>query len=416
LITRYNFADAFCPTFARRKRQIMGGTGFGDKSTSLFMSPMWASSRSPERVKQVGGGIPLVPPGDFLVFNPEEEGKLQGTGELLNRIENGPNYAKSPPTQSLATVESKSQIVDAQCWLEDIGLPLNYAKPQSPVIATVMGSARIIGEDATGDIKHIILKLPEGMHYVEGQSISVIPEGIDPATNRPYAPRLYSIASTRYGDLLDGQTVSLCVRRAMYYDPITNLPDPAKKGVCSNFLCDAPKGKEVKVAGPVGKTMLLPEDCTTDIIMIATGTGIAPFRSFLHRLFMENTTANHLFQGFAWLVLGVPTTSGLLYDDEFTAMQKRHGSDKFRLDYAISREMTNNIDGGKLYVQHVIAQNADELFTRLDNGAHVYFCGLKGMMAPILDTLETAAASKNIIWADKLKELKANKQWHVEVY
>lgn len=414
-VTRHHFDDAFCPTFTRNKRQIVGGKGFGDRSAALFMSPMGSSSISPERVKQVGGGIPIVPPGDFRVFNPEEEGKLQGTGELLSRIENGPNYARSPSPQSLATVESKSQVVDAQCWLEDIGVPLNYAKPQSPAIATVMGSARIIGEDASGDIKHVILRLPDGMHYVEGQSISVIPDGIDPATNRPFSPRLYSIASTRYGDLLDGQTVSLCVRRAQYYDPITNLPDPSKKGVCSNFLCDATKGKEVKVAGPVGKTMLLPEDCTADIIMIATGTGIAPFRSFLHRLFMEDTTANHLFQGAAWLVLGVPTTSGLLYADEFTAMQKRHGSEKFRLDYAISREM-NNVDGGKLYVQHVIAQNADELFARLDNGANVYFCGLKGMMAPILDTLETAAASKNIIWADKLKELKANKQWHVEVY
>lgn len=316
----------------------------------------------------------------------------------------------------LPPVESRSKVADAQCWLEDIGLPLNFAKPQAPAVATVMGSARIIGEDAVGDIQHVILKLPEGMHYVEGQSISVIPDGLDPKTGRPHKPRLYSIASTRYGDLLDGNTVSLCVRRAEYYDPVTNLPDPTKKGVCSNMLCDAPKGQQVRVAGPVGKTMLLPEDCTTDVIMIATGTGIAPFRSFLHRLFMENTTANHLFQGSAWLVLGVPTTSGLLYHDEFSAMQQQHGHDKFRIDYAISREMTNTLDGGKLYVQNVIAQNADDLFARLDNGAHVYFCGLKGMMPPILKTLEQVAASKNIVWADKLKELKANHQWHVEVY
>lgn len=255
------------------------------------------------------------------------------------------------------------------------------------------------------------------MHYVEGQSISILPPGIDPNTNRPNKPRLYSIASTRYGDLLDGNTVSLCVRRAEYYDPVTNLPDPAKKGVCSNFLCDAVAGQTVSVAGPVGKTMLLPEDPTKDIIMIATGTGIAPFRAFLHRLFMEQTVASHMFQGTAWLVLGVPTTGGLLYDEEFQAMKKRAASvQSLKIDYAISREMTNKIDGGKLYVQHVIAQNADELFARLDDGAHVYFCGLKGMMPPILETLEKVAESKGVVWSDKLKELKSNNQWHVEVY
>lgn len=86
------------------------------------------------------------------------------------------------------------------------------------------------------------------------------------------------------------------------------------------------------------------------------------------------------------------------------------------MDYAISREMTNTIDGGKLYVQNVIAQNADEFFNRLDNGASAYFCGLKGMMPPILETLEQVATDKGLVWSDKMKEWKANHQWHVEVY
>lgn len=89
---------------------------------------------------------------------------------------------------------------------------------------------------------------------------------------------------------------------------------------------------------------------------------------------------------------------------------------KLKIDYAISREMTNAVDGGKLYVQHVIAQNGKELFDRLDAGAHVYFCGLKGMMPPILDTLEAVAQSQGVVWSEKLSDLKKNDQWHVEVY
>jgi len=193
----------------------------------------------------------------------------------------------------------------------------------NPTIATIHSTAqRIITPDAPGDIQHIILRLPEGMHYVEGQSLSVIPPGTDPANGRPQKPRLYSIASTRYGDALDGNTVSLCVRRAEYYDPNSGVADPTKKGVCSNFLCDAAPGTAMSVAGPVGKTMLLPKDPNADVIMIATGTGIAPFRAFLHRLFMENTVARHMFGGTAWLVLGVPTSGGLLYKEEIDAMMQ----------------------------------------------------------------------------------------------
>lgn len=92
------------------------------------------------------------------------------------------------------------------------------------------------------------------------------------------------------------------------------------------------------------------------------------------------------------------------------------GPGQLKVDYAISREMTNPFDGGKMYVQHVMKQNAQELFQRLDNGASCYFCGLKGMMPPILETLEQVAAAQGLDWDAKLKEWKANHQWHVEVY
>jgi ferredoxin--NADP+ reductase len=63
----------------------------------------------------------------------------------------------------------------------------------------------------------------------------------------PHGVRLYSIASSRYGDSFDGKTTSLCVRRAVYVDPETGKEDPAKKGICSNFLCDAKPGQEINM-------------------------------------------------------------------------------------------------------------------------------------------------------------------------
>jgi len=52
----------------------------------------------------------------------------------------------------------------------------------------------------------------------------------------------------------------------------------------------------------------------------------------------------------------------------------------------------------------------------MDNGGHMYFCGLKGMMPGILDMLEGVSKEKGIVWEDKLKSWKSAGQWHVEVY
>ena len=65
----------------------------------------------------------------------------------------------------------------------------------------------------------------------------------------PHGTRLYSIAATRYGDNFDGKTTSLCVRRATFWDSEKNAEDPEKKGLCSNFLCDAKPGEEIKMTG-----------------------------------------------------------------------------------------------------------------------------------------------------------------------
>jgi ferredoxin--NADP+ reductase len=380
---------------------------------------------SKERVVKSGGGIPVVPSGDCLLFDPKVEGMLGGTSNMADRLKEGSSFISKPvylPFQEADDIPNGVFLTDAQAWLEEIGdpvVPPTFAKATAPVTATVLGRAKLIRDDAPGDIEHVILRLPQGFHYVEGQSLSVIPPGVDPKTGKAHKPRLYSIASTRYGDLLDGSTVSLCVRRAEYTDPATGLVDPSKAGVCSSFLCNAQPGTEVKVAGPVGKTMLLPEDPSQDIIMVATGTGIAPFRAFLHRLFMENTIARHQFTGHAWLILGVPTTGGLLYADEFAAMQQNShvngAKPQLEVTYAISREMKNRL-GGKLYVQDVLAENADLLFAKLENGASIYFCGLKGMMPGILDALEKVATQRGLNWSDTMSKYKANNQWHVEVY
>lgn len=153
---------------------------------------------------------------------------------------------------------------------------------------------------------------------------------------------------------MTGQTASLCVRRATYWDPELGKEDPTKKGVCSNYLCDATPGLSVKMTGPSGKVMLLPEEKNdTDYIMVATGTGIAPYRGFVRRLFIESTPAGEAYKGLAWLFLGVANSDALLYDDEWQAVLAKY-PDNFRVDYALSREQTNS-KGGKMYIQDKVS-------------------------------------------------------------
>src|SRR5260370_7511110 len=56
-----------------------------------------------------------------------------------------------------------------------------------------------------------------------------------------------------------------------------------QRGVASNYVCDLKLGDTVDVIGPFGATFLMPEDPGTDVIMICTGTGSAPFRAFTER-------------------------------------------------------------------------------------------------------------------------------------
>ena len=153
--------------------------------------------------------------------------------------------------------------------------------------------------------------------------------------------------------------------------------------------------------------MLLPEDPNATHIMIATGTGVAPYRGYLRRMFMEDVPT-YKFKGLAWLFLGVANTDSLLYDDEFTKYLKEY-PDNVRSDTALSREQQNK-KGGKMYVQDKIEEYSDEIFKMLDNGAHIYFCGLKGMMPGIQDTLKRVAEERGEKWDEKLSQLKKNKQ------
>ncbi len=290
-------------------------------------------------------------------------------------------------------------------------LPVNIYRPTSPFIGRCISNELLVRPGAPGDTRHVKIDLSGGdMRYIEGQSIGIVPPGTD-KNGKPHKLRLYSIASTRHGDDGDDKTVSFSIKRLEYKDPATG---EMVYGVCSNFICDLKPGDEVQLTGPVGKEFLLPEDPNANIIMIATGTGIAPFRAFLWRMFKE-THEDYKFKGLAWLFFGVPTDSSILYKPDLSWMEYKYKRN-FRVDYAISREQTN-ARGEKMYIQNRMAEHAEELWELVQKpNTYTYICGLKGMEGGIDEALTSAASKHGVKWLDYQRDLKKSGNWHVETY
>jgi len=300
--------------------------------------------------------------------------------------------------------------------LEEGEMPMNTWKNKDPLSVKVRSVERIVGPKATGETCHIVMETQGKAPMWEGQSYGVIPPGTkinSKGKEVPHGVRLYSIASSRYGDFYDGQTTSLCVRRATFWCPELGAEDPAKKGLCSNFLCDLKPGESANITGPTGKILLMPEDPNAVYICVATGTGIAPYRSFWRRMFFERPK-NFQFTGLCWVFMGTANSDAKLYDEELQDMLEAY-PDQFRVDYALSREQ-NNSKGGKMYIQDKVEEYKDQVFDLMDNGAHMYFCGLKGMMPGIEDMLKGVCTEKGLDYAEWIGGLKEKGQWHVEVY
>ncbi|GAB1540764.1 phycobilisome linker polypeptide [Scytonema sp. NUACC21] len=294
-------------------------------------------------------------------------------------------------------------------------VPVNIYRPNAPFVGKCISNEALVQEGGIGLVQHLKFDISAGdLRYIEGQSIGIIPPGVD-KNGKPEKLRLYSIASTRHGDDVDDKTVSLCVRQLEYKHPETG---ETVYGVCSTYLCHLKPGDDVKITGPVGKEMLLPSDTDANVIMMATGTGIAPMRAYLWRMFKDKERAanpDYQFNGFSWLIFGVPTTPNILYKEELEEIQQTY-PDNFRLTYAISREQKNP-QGGRMYIQDRVAEHADELWQLIKNEkTHTYICGLRGMEDGIDAALSAAAAKEGVTWSDYQKQLKKAGRWHVETY
>ncbi len=321
-----------------------------------------------------------------------------------------PSVSKAEPSKIEAPKTEAAKVVKKK----HADVPVNIYRPKTPYEGTVIENYSLLKDGAIGRVNHITFDLKDSdpfLNYVEGQSIGIMPAGED-ANGKPHKLRLYSIASTRHGDDFNGNTVSLCVRQLQYEKDGETI-----NGVCSTYLCNIKPGDKVKITGPVGKEMLLPDEEDANIVMLATGTGIAPMRAYLRRMFeaTEKEKNKWNFKGKAWLFMGAPKSANLLYEDDLQRYLTNY-PDNFKYTKAISREQQNT-KGGRMYIQDRVLESANELFNMIeDEKTHIYLCGLKGMEPGIDEAMTKAAEEKGLNWSELRPQLKKAGRWHVETY
>lgn len=219
---------------------------------------------------------------------------------------------------------------------------------------------------------------------------------------RRLMPRLYSIASSPV--LYPGQ-VHLTVAPVRY-----ESNGRRRYGVCSTFLADRVTRRKTLIPVFVAESHFgLPTDLAKDIIMVGPGTGVAPFRAFVQERVATGATGRN------WLFFGDQhQATDYLYGEEW----KRHLADgkMARVDLAFSRDQAH-----KVYVQDRMRENAPELWSWIQGGAHFYVCGDAHRMAKDVDAvlheviareggLEPAAA------AEYVKKMKKDKRYQRDVY
>jgi sulfite reductase (NADPH) flavoprotein alpha-component len=178
-------------------------------------------------------------------------------------------------------------------------------------------------------------------------------------------PRLYSISSS---PLVHENEVHLTMSTVRYQHD-----GQMRGGVCSTFIADRAAGTDVPIFIQRSPHFRVPDDPATPIIMIGPGTGIAPFRAFLHERHSRGA------KGKNWLFFGEQrAATDFYYKDELETLH-RQGS-LAQLDTAFSRDQSE-----KIYVQHRLLENGKQVWQWLQDGAHLYVCGDANRMAKDVD-------------------------------
>ncbi|KAJ7721729.1 riboflavin synthase domain-like protein [Mycena maculata] len=177
----------------------------------------------------------------------------------------------------------------------------------------------------------------------------------------PMRPRQFSIASSvkRFPS-----QIHLCVAIVKYR---TKLKVP-RRGVCTTFLASLKPGDKVQIGLQKG-LITLPADTNTPVICVGPGTGVAPMRAVIQERLQMGASDNILYFGCR------SATKDQHYGPEWQSYAST-GALAYRA--AFSRDGPEGVK--RTYVQNLMQEDAERIWTLLSRGANVFISGSSNKM------------------------------------
>lgn len=276
-----------------------------------------------------------------------------------------------------------------------------------PTTEAIVKDTRRITPATAEEVRHLAIQvLDPGFQFVEGQSVGVVVPGPHPFGN-PYHVRRYSIANARSAPRDDGVSLDLLVRRCFYLDEVSGERLP---GIASNYLCDAKPGDRLTISGPYLSPFKMPLDNRANLLMIGTGTGIAPFRAFIQLIYERRGG----WLGQVRLYYGGRTGLDLMYaNDETSDLADYYDAATFKAFKSLAeRPMMSSSDA----LEQGLGEHAQEAWGLMrDAATHVFVAGL-GRIALALDKVMSEQAGSAEAWKSVKQRLIDEKRWSELVY
>jgi ferredoxin--NADP+ reductase len=265
---------------------------------------------------------------------------------------------------------------------------------------TVMSSELLTPPQASDEVRELVFEIENGPDLEAGQSIGIVAPG-DVAFGKQEHLRLYTVAEVPERTSR-GSRVKIAVKRVSYIDEFSG---ERYHGIASNYLCDLDAGERIIATGPFGSPFPLPEEDDANLILIGMGTGIAPFRAFVRRLYSQRPH----FAGAVRLFYGARSGLDLIYmndeRDDFTQYYDRETFEAFK---AVSPRphWEDPVDW-----ESAIETRAQEIWNMLlDHKTYVYIAGLEVLREQLHKVFAKIAESPEK-WERRQAELEAGGRW-----